>query len=489
MTTRIKTTLLSLMMIGMWSVDVNGKAGDGTIMTVDGEEVPTYEFLYLFNKNNLQQPEPQTLDEYLQLFEVYRLKVAEAKSQGADTTSSFKAEMAQYRRELLEPYITDTEYFNRLIDEATYRDSLLVESSHIMIIRTNDESKDKRNLQMLDSLRNELLNGADFIDLAKRYSEDKFSSDKGGYLGFSPAGTYPYGFETAVYETPEGEISEIVESHVGWHLVKPGSRKHSSEFNRPLKSREALKADVERRSSSPFDSRYHEIKKKTKNLLSSRHPEIKEEGKSDDEYLNELIEAEEISQYANNPEYRNLVDEYVNGSLLYLVSVENIWDKASNDTEGLHNYYNAHKDEYKWEKPHAKGILVQALNDSVAGVVKASVAGMPMDSISPYIRKNFKKEATADRFNVTEGTNAMIDNLMFGGPEATPKVKNFNNYFIIGGRIVETPEEFEDVRTVVINDYQEVLEQDWVENLRKKHQVLVNKKELSKIKKKLEGKN
>lgn len=457
-------------------------------MQVDGEEVPTSEFLYLFNKNNLQQVEPQTLEEYLELFKVYRLKVAEAKSQGVDTTASFRNEMAQYRRELLEPYVSDTTYFRQMVEEAVGRDSILVESSHIMIIRTHDEEKDQKNLAMLDSLRKEILSGGDFIQAAKNYSEDKFSSDKGGYLGYNPAGTFPYDFETAVYETPEGEISEIVESHVGWHIVKPGGRKRTGEFDRQVRPYETIRGEVEKRTSSPFDSRYHKIRKNVINRLGARHPEIDLSQMDEDEAFNKLMSAEEVTQYAENPDYRNLIDEYINGSLLYVVSVDNIWDKASNDTEGLESFYQAHKDNYKWDKPHAKGLLVQARNDSVAALIMLEVAGMPTDSVGPYIRKNFKRDASVDRFNVGEGTNAMIDHLMFGGEETTPKNKNFTSYFILEGRLVENPEELGDVRSAVINDYQEALEIDWIKSLRAKHQLEVNKSELKRIKKSLEKK-
>lgn len=485
MQNKIKIGVLAFLMTIFTFVIVEGKAKEGVILVVDGEEVPTQEFLYLFNKNNLQQSQPQTIEEYLQLFEIYRLKVAEAKRQGVDTTSSFRSEISQYRRELLEPYVTDTTYFNHLIDEALHRDSILVESSHIMIIRTHDEEKDKRNLEVLDSLRTEILNGNDFITLAKEYSQDKFSSEKGGYLGFSPAGTYPYGFETAVYETPEGEISEIVESHVGWHLVKSGARKMSSEFNRPVKPREVIKTELERKTSSPFDTRYHAIRKKTYENLQKRHPEINLNGMGEEEAFNVLMEAEEKSQYEKNSDYRNLVDEYTNGSLLYVVSVENIWDRAANDTQGLKNFYDENKEKYTWESPHAKGILVQAINDSVVKEIKNAIQGMSADSIPLFIKKTFKKEAVVDRFNVAQGTNAMIDNIMFGGETTTPKVKNFQSYFVLEGRLVETPENLEDVRSQVINDYQEKLEEDWIKYLRNTHKIEVNQKELNRIKKSL----
>lgn len=452
-------------------------------MTVDGEDVPSEEFLYLYQKNNQQQETPQSLDEYLQLFEVYRLKVAEAKQQGIDTTSGFKKEVALYKRELLEPFITDTIFFNSLVEEAMEREKNQVESSHIMIIRTHNEARDKRNLEILDSVRNEIINGANFIEMAKHYSQDKFSSDKGGYLGYSPAGTYPYGFETAVYETPEGEISEIVESHVGWHIVKSGARRPAEEFNRPPRSYSDVKEDVLKKSSSPFDTRYHKIRQNKLNRLKERHKDINVSGMSDEEAYDTLILAEEETLYKNNVEYRNLVDEYTNGSLLYEVSVDEVWNKASNDIEGLEAFYQAHKNNYKWDSPHAKGIVVQALNDSVANLIKTQIEEMPLDSVIPFVRKNFKKEAVAERFNISKGGNAMIDNLMFGANNEIKPKANLKSWFVVEGRIVENPENLQDVKGLVINDYQAELEKAWVEKLKKKHTVTVNNKELANIRK------
>ena len=413
------------------------------------------------------------------------MKVAEAKKQGVDTLSNFKKEMNLYRRELLEPYITDSIFFKQLVDIAAEREKEMVESSHIMFIRTNDSNKDKRSLELIDSIRNELLNGADFIEMAKNYSQDKFSAAKGGYLGFTPAGTFPYGFETAVYETPEGEISEIVESHVGWHIVKAGERKNAEDMNRPVKSYEEIKNDVKRKSSSPFDARYHQIRENQIKNLKIKHPDIITDGLSTEESFNILTDAEEKSQYSSNPEYRNLVDEYINGSLLYEVSVENIWNKAAKDNEDLQEFYNLNKNNYKWEKPHAKGILVLAVSDSVSQTIKSQIEGMSPDSIVPYIKKNFKKDANAERFNVAQGVNAIVDNLVFGEETTIPQNSRFRSYFVVEGRIVEDPENLDDVRGVVINDYQEKLEDEWVENLRKSHKVVINQKELANIRKSL----
>ena len=162
-----------------------------------------------------------------------------------------------------------------------------------------------------------------------------------------------------------------------------------------------------------------------------------------------------------------------------------MWDKASNDDEGLNNFYNTHKNRYTWDSPHAKGVLIQAVNDSVADVIKANVAGMAPDEVVKYVRTDFKQEATADKFNIAKGYNPMIDHLMFGEAEATPKIKNFKVYFVVDGRIVESPEELNDVKALVVTDYQEQLENDWVNSLKNKHTVEVNQKELQRVRKSL----
>ena len=167
------------------------------------------------------------------------------------------------------------------------------------------------------------------------------------------------------------------------------------------------------------------------------------------------------------------------------MSVKNIWDKASNDEAGLQKYYDTHKAKYRWEKPHAKGILVQALNDSIGNVVKENIKDLPSDSIVKFVKSNFKKTATADRFNMPEGSNPIIDNLVFGAETEFPKSKIYKTFFVIEGRIVETPEDLNDVRGAVVADYQEVLEEEWVGNLKQNHKVELNNKELARVRKNL----
>ena len=93
-------------------------ASDPVLMTVDGRPVYQSEFEYLFNKNNGQQTEGQDPQSYLDLFTVYRLKVADAEAARLDTTENFRKEFGAYRTDLSKPYMRDTTVTDRLVREA-----------------------------------------------------------------------------------------------------------------------------------------------------------------------------------------------------------------------------------------------------------------------------------------------------------------------------------------------------------------------------------
>lgn len=199
-------------------------------------------------------------------------------------------------------------------------------------------------------------------------------------------------------------------------------------------------------------------------------------------YARELVNAEEDWLYANNADYRNLLNEYNDGSLLYEISVQKVWDKASSDTEGLKKYFEAHRGDYSWTEPHVKGFLVQAANDSVANAVRARLNSLPSDSIMIKAKKEFSGKAQIDRVLAVKGANAMVDNVMFGGPEVKPQSSAYTTYFLYEPRLINAPESLDDVKGQVTSDYQNELESLWVEELKKAYPVKVNQKEIKKIK-------
>lgn len=115
------------------AVMAKGKASDPVLMTVAGKDVPLSEFEYLYNKNNSQQIEPQSVDEYLDMFVTYKLKVADAEAAGIDTTKKFIDEFNGYRNELAAPYVVNKEFEDSLLRVAYDHTLSNVDVSHIMI--------------------------------------------------------------------------------------------------------------------------------------------------------------------------------------------------------------------------------------------------------------------------------------------------------------------------------------------------------------------
>ncbi len=555
-------------------------AKDEVIMTVNGVDVPRSEFEYLYHKNQQQQVDPQSLDEYAEMFKIYKLKVADALSQKLDTVSAFRKEMDQYKIDLAAPYMTDSLFLNSLVKEAYDLSREEVEAFHIMLAKSANENDNIKVKAQADSIRSVLLNGEDFGELAAKYSVDRASSNAGGRMGYIVAGRFPYAFEKAAYTLAPGQISEIVESPQGFHILKGGKHRPArgtvlvehimkmvpptataeqqasarasidsiynvvvanperfedlarelsddkgsgrqggklnwfgagmmvepfdsasfalkvNEISRPVKSQYGwhiirkmdakepaslaeMKPQVLKRIANPQDERYNLVEKNLINNLRKKHKKILQKQDLNDEALKE-VEYEWL--YSNEPDYRNLLNEYREGSLLYEASLIEVWDKAAKDNDGLTDYFNAHREDYKWTKPHVKGILVQAANDSVADLVRSSLKEASDDNAIKAIRKQFVGKASIDRILMEEGQNPMVDNVIFGGNPVKPNNKKYTVYFVFDPKMLNAPETMSDVKSLVTSDYQNQLERDWVERLKSRYPVKVNEKVLKKVK-------
>ena len=207
------------------SCALSAAAKDEVIMTVNGVQVPRSEFEYLYHKNQQQQVDPQSLEEYAEMFKIYKLKVADALEQRLDTLPSFRQEMEQYKADLATPYTTDSLYLNSLVKEAYDRSREEAEAFHIMLVKGDNFKEQKIARQKADSILNLLKNGEDFAEIAAQYSVDRGSNGNGGRMGYIVSGRFPYAFEKAAFTLKPGEISEIVESPQGYHILKGGNKR------------------------------------------------------------------------------------------------------------------------------------------------------------------------------------------------------------------------------------------------------------------------
>lgn len=200
-------------------------SGDQVLFTIGGQPVYLSEFAYVYNKNNVDDKNAYTeksLNDYLDLYIKFRLKVKEAEALGMDTLSALSAELETYRKQLSKQYLYDREVSEKLLLEAYERSKYEVNASHILIgidepgLPADTLKAYKTALQ----LRARLLKGEDFAELAKKYSKDPSAQTNGGNIGYFTVLQTVYPFETVAYETKKGDISLPVRTRFGYHLVK-----------------------------------------------------------------------------------------------------------------------------------------------------------------------------------------------------------------------------------------------------------------------------
>ena len=209
---RYITLILALLSLGLYSQDV--------LLEIEDDRISLEEFKHIFNKNNdNEEIDKEYLDEYIELFVNFKLKVKEAKSLGFDTVKTFIDELEGYRKQLARPYLRDDNFNDELFDEALDRIQYDINADHILI-NINDENNDEA-LNKIKEIRKQILSGnISFEDAAVKFSDDKSAIENKGNLGYFTAFMMVYDFETAAYNTAVGDISEPVKTKYGYHLLK-----------------------------------------------------------------------------------------------------------------------------------------------------------------------------------------------------------------------------------------------------------------------------
>jgi peptidyl-prolyl cis-trans isomerase SurA len=381
--------------------------------------------------------------------------------------------------------------------------------------------------------------GTDFETLAKEYSDDERSkqNERPGYIGwFSPVNLIPV-LEIPMSNTPAGQISSPVRSSVGYYILKIHDKKAN-----PETSYDDLRAQLENKMERtggftqlhqpdidqwkidhqytfnanayralndtanrihPFDSLYVATFANNQETLLSidnqpvsisdfiRYLQNKTQVYSfqnlSTEYLSEKFNSfvyEKLKDAENNqleskyPEFKNLMREYRDGILLFEVSNREVWEKASNDTVGLTQYFEAHKSQYAWNEPHWKGYVV-LLKDAKAkkSMEKESKKMQPDQAVSHLLNKYNTADSTliqAEKGLFVKGQNPYVDEAVFGGEKATLPPP-YSTFILLGKILPDMPEEYTDIKGLVITDYQDHLEQEWVKSLNEKYPVEIYK--------------
>lgn len=215
---------LILVLSVLFSIQVSAQ-NDDSVIEIDGKKVSKSEFLQIYLKNNnAPKYDQQSLDEYMELFKKFKLKVAEAEALGYDTIPKLKKELEGYRKQLAQPYLIDSSQNSYLVNQAYERMKTEIRASHILIrVEENALPEDTlRAYNKIMALKKRIEAGEDFAAVAKSKggSEDPSAQRNNGDLGFFTAFQMVYQFEEAAYTTLVGSISNPVRTKYGYHILK-----------------------------------------------------------------------------------------------------------------------------------------------------------------------------------------------------------------------------------------------------------------------------
>ncbi len=450
---------------------------DPVIMTVNGEPVLRSEFEYSYNKNNSEGViDKKSVKEYVDLFINYKLKVVAALDAKYDTLTSFKNEFAQYRDQQIYPLIVTDEDVekeaHKIYDETAKRigPDGLIQTAHIMLRLNQQASKEEQEATKvrIDSIYQALKNGADFAELAKKVSQDPGSAKQGGLLPFIPKGQFVKEYEDAAFALQPGEMSEVVQSPYGYHIILMKERKQFEPYDF---HRESILKFIEQR-----NLRDRIAQQKVDEL-------VKENGKTKEQIMEE--KAGELS--ATDSDLKNLIREYHDGLLLYEISNKLVWDKAAKDEEGLKKFFKKHKKNYRWDEPRFKGMAFHVKDSADLEAVKKSVKKVDFNNWAETLRTTFNNDSVlrirVEKGIFKKGDNALIDSMVFHKDTTVTKVKDYPFDDVYGKILKKGPEDYTDVRGLVVADYQEELEKQWVAELRKKYLYTVDPEVLKTVNK------
>lgn len=455
------------------------QSSDPVIMTVAGVDVPRSEFEYSYNKNNTDGViDKKSVEEYVDLFINYKLKVQAALDARIDTTTAFLTEFAQYRDQQIRPtFVTDDDMMveaHKVYDQTleSIGPDGLIQPAHILIMipQKATEAQQQEAKQRIDSVYQALKAGADFEELAKKVSQDPGSGRRGGLLGWIGKNQLVKEFEEPAFALQPGEMSQPVLSPYGWHIILMKDRKQLEPFEF---HKDNILKYLEQRGArnSITEQKLDQMVKHSNGTLTKEM----------------ILEQRADSLAAVDMEMRYLIKEYHDGLLLYEVSNEHVWDKAAKDEKALETYFKAHKKNYTWDEPRFKGMAYHVKIQSDVKAVADCVKKLKFDDWNEALRKGFNNDSIirirVEKGLFKKGDNKLIDREVFKVTDA--KVDSVKGYPIDAtyGKLIKKPQEYTDVRGLVTADLQDELERQWVAELRKKYSFTVNEDVLKTVNK------
>jgi peptidyl-prolyl cis-trans isomerase SurA len=415
--------------------------------------------------------------------------------------------------------------------------------SHILIHfpQLNPTKAERDSVQKrVNNVYNELLAGANFFELCAKYSDDKSTSNQGGDLGwFGVRNPLPSKFESALKDIKQEELTKPIETDYGFHILYVNERVYidswkkmkkdvieflngsdrksrintillnrlSKEIPYQINQSAYLKLEQLAQQNSPIDSLFKEEAKlfsddilvnvdtntyTVGDLVSylDKNPQYMFSLSTDILYftvntfiLDKITQQKRVNLMQLYPELKLLAQEYYGGILLFDITNKEIWEKAQTDKKGLEKLYRKNTKKYQWDSPKFEGYLIYARNKDVVEQAKNIIKEQPKGAtnlasiLKEKLNVNGEQNIIVEKGLWAKGENEYVDHALY----QTVLKKEMIGYpeHFLEGKSIDKPRNFEDVRGLVIADYQTELEQQWMKSLRKKYTVEINKDALN----------
>jgi peptidyl-prolyl cis-trans isomerase SurA len=384
-----------------------------------------------------------------------------------DTLSSFQKEFRQYRDKQLRPLLVGEadiekatrDYYQSMLDGLQGKDLIMPAHIFVRLMQQDGPELAAKAKTRADSIYGLVRSGADFGQLAATCSDDQMTGRQQGVIGWIGPGQALPEFEAAAYALAKGQVSSPVKSPVGYHIIKMIDRK-------PLEPYDTLRAPI-RRYLEQGGVRDRLCKQKIDSVAAA-------EGLSAQEVMDR--EADRLCQQDSSLAF--LVQEYHDGLLLFEISSREVWEPAKRDTAGLENYFKLHRTEFKWGKPHYRGIAFSCKDKKQVKAVQKLLKKTPYKDWVATVRREFNKDSVTVRMDqkvFVKGQNSIVDALAFKVKDAKVKENpKFPYNGVFGKMLKKGPEEWGDVANQVIDGYQNEKMDAYLEGLRRRYPVVIN---------------
>lgn len=437
---------------------------DPVVMKINGKDVTRSEFEYNYNKNNTDGVvDKKDLEEYVDLFINYKLKVEAAIDDKLDTLTSYRQEFRQYRDQQIRPLLVTSDaidnearkYYANMEKSLEGHDLYLPAHIFVLLGQQATEQQKAAGKVRIDSIYNALLAGADFDELARKHSDDKQTGMRGGIIQWVGPHQLLTEMEEAMYTLKDsGDIAAPILSPVGYHIIQLKGRK-------PLDSYGTLRSNI----LNLLEQRgiREQLAQQTVDSLAALRKISAEQ----------LMDEETEKACAKDDELKYLVQEYHDGLLLFEECSRKVWEPAAQDTAALVKFFKKNKKNYAWKEPHFKGMVYYCRQQSDVNAVKKLLKGKPEAEWTKLVREQFNKDSVCVRMEqklFVKGGNAFVDSLAFkvNASRTTPR-KDFPYSGVVGTVLKKGPAKWTDVSADVVADYQAKREEEFVAELRKRY--------------------